>query len=351
MNQNKLLAVSGKLDTIPAGRVTWVDTLKFLGIFAIYLGHYGESTARFYLFVWMYHVALFFFMSGFFALKSRDQSILSFAYKKFRTILLPWLLFCLINVVFQAVQQTSSLGDIKKWIIQVVRGSIRNQTDIGAALWFLPALFVTSVGFHILLRLTKNKYAAIAVCIVLHVVSVIVMGMPDNPSWVFNIDSAMYYSVFYALGILIFPFLRTYSFPESSHVKNGAVIAVGAIGFAYAGFTYLGPQTAQWSFVHSNDGFVFVATVLMLIPNIVLARWLSNFGLLSKIGQNTLILCGTETLLKTLVPDILGLFGLTATLSDPMSVVLYVGFLIVLSYFTLIPLLKKAFPSILQNIG
>ena len=40
-------------------RINWVDTLKFLGIFAIYLGHYGEVAKKAYPFVFEYHVPLF----------------------------------------------------------------------------------------------------------------------------------------------------------------------------------------------------------------------------------------------------------------------------------------------------
>ena len=47
-------------------RIAWVNVLKFLGIFAIYLGHYQQSAGNFYQYVFAYHVALFFFISGFF---------------------------------------------------------------------------------------------------------------------------------------------------------------------------------------------------------------------------------------------------------------------------------------------
>ena len=33
----------------PPPRVAWVDALKFLGIFAIYLGHFGDMGGQFYL--------------------------------------------------------------------------------------------------------------------------------------------------------------------------------------------------------------------------------------------------------------------------------------------------------------
>lgn len=51
-------------------RITWIDTAKFIGIFCIYLGHFGNSArpfipfcfyfscAAFFLFVWIFRVHL-----------------------------------------------------------------------------------------------------------------------------------------------------------------------------------------------------------------------------------------------------------------------------------------------------
>ena len=48
-------------------RIAWVDVFKFLGIWAIYIGHFGEAAGKVYPFVFTYHVPMFFFAAGFFA--------------------------------------------------------------------------------------------------------------------------------------------------------------------------------------------------------------------------------------------------------------------------------------------
>ncbi len=45
-------------------RVGWIDVAKCLGIFAIYLGHFGEKAGKAYMFVFLYHVPLFFSFQG-----------------------------------------------------------------------------------------------------------------------------------------------------------------------------------------------------------------------------------------------------------------------------------------------
>ena len=49
-------------------RYAWVDTLKILGMFAIYIGHFADLAGFSYSYVFTYHVPLFFFMAGFFAI-------------------------------------------------------------------------------------------------------------------------------------------------------------------------------------------------------------------------------------------------------------------------------------------
>ena len=69
---------NNKIDNNRKIRHDWVDALKFLGIFAIYLGHLGVGAGKLYPFVFSYHVPLFFFAAGFFTIKKNDLSIFDY---------------------------------------------------------------------------------------------------------------------------------------------------------------------------------------------------------------------------------------------------------------------------------
>lgn len=73
------------------GRVAWVDTLRFLGMLAVYIGHFGEIGGRLYQFVFIYHVPLFFFAAGFFA--RRDEPLPLMAWRYTRRLLAPYIFF------------------------------------------------------------------------------------------------------------------------------------------------------------------------------------------------------------------------------------------------------------------
>lgn len=75
-------------------RHDWVDALKFLGIFYIYAGHYGQSAGKVYPFVFLFHVALFFFIAGMFHKSSDGIKLTIYAiYDKFKRIIIPYFIF------------------------------------------------------------------------------------------------------------------------------------------------------------------------------------------------------------------------------------------------------------------
>ena len=68
-------------------RVKWIDIVKFFGIFAIYLGHFGEYAGKAGSFVFTYHVALFFLVSGCMENMNTEDNIVRYVIKKVKTIL------------------------------------------------------------------------------------------------------------------------------------------------------------------------------------------------------------------------------------------------------------------------
>jgi fucose 4-O-acetylase-like acetyltransferase len=80
-------------------RVKWVDTLRFLGILAIYVGHFGPAPGKAYPFVFCYNVQLFFFASGFFAVRTR-QPILTYIREKLQQLMVPYLTFSILALTY-----------------------------------------------------------------------------------------------------------------------------------------------------------------------------------------------------------------------------------------------------------
>ena len=128
-------------------RLDWIDLSKGLGIIFVVYGHVarGLNSAGlgFELFrqidnvIYAFHMPLFFLLSGYFFLKSSDAGALSYFKSKASTILFPYLIWSLIQIVimFFASNYTNgtiSLNDVFTFFLP--RGQF----------WFLLALFFIS---------------------------------------------------------------------------------------------------------------------------------------------------------------------------------------------------------------
>jgi fucose 4-O-acetylase-like acetyltransferase len=336
-------------------RIAWVDNLKFLGIFAIYLGHLlghlGRAAGYAYPFVFIYHVPLFFFVSGFFAFKDNNLTYMSYVIKKVKQLLIPYLFFSILSIIILTLMDNSSATDIKLMLKQMIFG-IRNNL-FASSLWFLPCLFIIEIGFEFLRRLLKNKYFILIVCTILFVIAE--RYLPHRPivtpKWIFNIDSALYYIVYYAIGAVVFPFIRktVEDFKNIPFIMKRLISLCITLFFIQTGGLFFGIDLMMR--LTGGTYFLFtpiIQALIIIVTNIVVAIYLSNFKLMNRVGQETLFLCGNETIIKTLVPQTLSIFGLNLVLNKPLSSMIYALLLLYVAYYTVIPFEKRIYKKLFK---
>ena len=74
-------------------RVEWIDIAKFIGIFTIYLGHFGNDAGLAARFVFYFHVALFFFISGCMDTYDKEKNILKYWWKNVKEYFFHFMVF------------------------------------------------------------------------------------------------------------------------------------------------------------------------------------------------------------------------------------------------------------------
>lgn len=138
-------------------RLEWPDIIKALSIISIIIGHTGIK----YIcsLVQLFHVPIFFFISGYFFKKVQLRSHVK---KNFKRTIVPYLLVC--AVIFTNYYcrnyRTVDLGDgLKTFIYTIFISSTGNTSvrgievlGVGAA-WFLPAFFLTQLIAQVLFEL------------------------------------------------------------------------------------------------------------------------------------------------------------------------------------------------------
>ncbi len=316
-------------------RIEWIDILKLLGMIAVFCGHFGAQSGRLYEFVFCYHVPLFFFVSGIFAGNVDGSSFKDAVKKRFDQIMIPYAFLVVINMAVIVLTENADLITYLRYVKQFILG-IRNQIP-AAALWFFPCIFCMGVLFDILRRVCRKDILIFFSAVVLYVVSVTLFpNRPDvQPSWIWNIDSACHYMIYYALGYALRKKL-TGGKERTRLFSIGAVIVTG-----YALSVYVQEDIAGRMLCHAIPaaGAVYpvLRAVLLIAFHIVLAKILEGFHFLSYAGTQTLWLCGNESIVKTLLGSLAGLAGLRIEVTNEVTAFLYAVVMTIVIIMVLLP--------------
>ena len=332
-------------------RIKWIDVARAIGIFAIYIGHISTSQGvRCVPFVWTFHVPLFFLISGCAeAISDRKIKFGQFLIKKIKTLFVPWLTFSLLSVVIHFLKNGYSGFELVKGIKQMALGCIRNSFVSGAgALWFLTCLFVIQILFFFIKKL-KNKMLILGVSAFIHIVALFFFDV-NAPKIPYNIDTAMYYILYYAIGYVALDALNLILNAKELMARILLVIS-GIAAFGYCSLRILGKDI--FSFIaaipYLNKLISLISTLIIIYAVVLLAKILENFELFQKIGQNTLYLCGGEYVTHTILYYSLALVGIFVKVQSTFYGIVYAVGLLAFSYKISVPLLKETVKWV-QNI-
>jgi len=328
-------------------RVKYLDVAKFIGIFCIYLGHFGDAAGYAYSFVFTFHVALFFFLSGCSEWLSTERPWKQYFYKTFKGIMGPFYLFAITAVVFRCVLD-NTYANVGQNLICILKGCIRNRFFAGG-LWFLSCLFVVKLCFYILRKLLKSKLLILIACLALYLAAQLLIDPKPTiqPHMAYNIDSACYYMIFYGLGYCSFDKIHTlFAFDTVCKRVWGGIL--GGVSCAFSAALFFGKNVL---YVFGSNAIVYLINCI-LTPCIVIffvlsvSKLMQDVTLFEEMGKNTLYLCGSEYVMRRLIPICLQTVGLNIALPSPLSAYLYTFALLLLCNKLFVPAEKAVFAKL-----
>lgn len=334
--------------TVEKKRILWIDVAKFLGIFMIYLGHFGEPIGHARVFVALFHVPLFFFLSGCMSTLDNEPNYFKFAWKKCKQLLIPYACFNVISIAFYALKYNCDTHQLRPVVIMALKGDIRNQC-VPFTLWFFTGLFVMELIFK-LLKYLKYRVLICMVCLGGFILIEGFMTPPTGyvPHWWFNVDSVLYFIVYYALGYALFPYIKKL-FEVDTKKKKILFWILGLLATAYAAYAFEG-RDGLMPLMRLSETFYFfspVVRVMILIWFILfVSKLIEKIPLFCKLGRETLYLCGNEYLVKELVPLIFAIWQIDITFPSPVSAYVYNAFVMLLTFYVVIPFEKKVVASV-----
>lgn len=146
-------------------RQEWIDSARGGAILLVVIGHSGCPEVLDNL-IYSFHMPLFFIVSGY-LFNFEKWSILgykSFVYSRFNSYIRPYFilcgvnyLICLIIELFQNGIHSSSISLMGKWLFGIlyVYPSVDYMPNC-TPLWFLVALFLSSILFYMILKVGKR---------------------------------------------------------------------------------------------------------------------------------------------------------------------------------------------------
>lgn len=317
-------------------RIDWIDVLKFMGIYAVFMIHLGKDVGRMYDFAFVCF-PLFFFVSGFLAKPGKTLS--EVIRKRFRQLVLPYIFFAVLSMIFIIFSTEKDFMTYLGYLKQFVLG-IRNQL-YAPALWFLPCLFCVSIIFEILKRILKKDGLVFLAAVGIYLCSVTLF--PNNPSvtpsWIFNLDSACYYLIVYVSGYV---FRKLSEKDKAGNFRYGVMLrGIGAIVLTiYALLLYM-QKDILGLWLSAIPGIALLLPVVKIILLIgfliILAKLLAVFPTLAHLGSNTLWLCGNEFIVKQILKSAVSLLGWKIEITDVVSGTIYAVIAMCVVVYVLMP--------------
>lgn len=301
------------------GRLTYIDTAKFLAIYFVIISHCSMSSHIAH-FLFSFHVPLFFVLYGYVHRIRENETIRSWLYgggkKLIYRILIPYFLLAFI------------LGNplSVKNVCFVSFGAIQSLTDITSThLWFLPCYFISVLIYNMVICQFKDN-KIFAAFLLLAVISALT-DFESNISLSF-LDKTIYFTgngqscsnqlylgmpfalnvafsgcLFIYIGSLIRKCSDRFLFLDKTSRSLYVFVATIIIGFLSFIYNDGDEKLLAMSLAEYGNYMLFVLTVIRFsIATIILAKWIDN-PLFAKYGKYTMPIYGFHLVL-TFIPKL-----------------------------------------------
>lgn len=226
-------------------RIEWADAFRAIMILSIAYGHaaLGGDLRKY---VYSFHVAAFFFISGYF-FKTSDISFRQFAWKKFKSLMIPYYSFAVISILvfFPLGSFASDKLDVaikSTDLLPNVLGMLWANGRTGymkwnLPLWFIPCLFTTVLAAYPCVKWISEKCRNKSkMLLIVGVLTTVLSVLNDQAlhfyGLPFHFETTVFMLPFFVMGLLC---KERNLLPESGHALIGSVcICISYVLAVYA---------------------------------------------------------------------------------------------------------------------
>ena len=274
-------------------RLGWVDVAKGLGIAAVVVGHSG-APSRLVAFVYLYHLSLFFFLSGVLFSPRYASDPIALVKRRFRTLFVPFVAYqagylVFHNMLFRVhLYETAGLypvGNLEvpvgyfKALVGIV--TLSGIEQMGGAMSFIIALILSTGFFGVAIYLSTivgrrhSQLALAAMVIAMAIAGYFNLYSHVRPAYV---NAALVGTAFYYAGYLYRRFQERVPMTWWTAVGAFAVVYLATVhGFASIGGNH-----------YSSPLFLLLVPITGIYANVALAKILGTNRVLEALGRYSL---------------------------------------------------------------
>lgn len=350
-------AVTLKPQSTSRPRDTHLDTVKFLLIFSIYIFHFEKAAGNFYPFVNIYQVAIFFLISGFWALDRLDKSVFRFFADAFKKYLIYWLVWVAIYTAYYTVGESLTVKEAAKLFVRYFSGV--RATGI-AGMWFTPAFFFASLFYFLIaktLKLTKIPKTALAwvccgICFAVYYLTQYVRPIPMD--WKFSLGFVPEYLFYFSVGAVAYIYICAFKQKVKTSILLKLLNCLATLAsICYFLVYFFKKEDKLWGWIPNVlDGRLsflpdFVTLLAMFVFISCVARCISC-EFTAKIGRNTLGLCHCEMFTKASITFAGSLLGLRIKATNPINAMIFAMVALVVGSYVVLPVADRITKRILS---
>ena len=264
-------------------RIKYIDMLKAFCIILVIVGHMGYTPAKVKLLLYIFHIPLFFFLSGMTLNVAKYKSFFEFFARKFKTIVIPCFLMN-ISIFFIKSFILQPQFILKIDIIYFIKAMIlADRMHIYYQLWFLNVLFLAELVCYFAIKYSDRLYQYVIVFVMLMLCGTLGKKLYAMEFWlIWSFDLVPYASIFILSGYI----LRRNLSSVQKYLKKLYFIPVLAVSLVCGVYN----TRVDLYYQQINSTFLYFAAAFFGIwASFILFKNIPNIPLLEKIGGNTLI--------------------------------------------------------------
>jgi acyltransferase len=286
-------------------RIAWIDAAKGIGICLVVLGHIYESDSSVLMYIYSFHVPLFFFLSGYLFSSSRYEGYIDFLKNKVRTRFVPYFFFFSISYVVILISISNETGmsivsilavdGFKPGFLEIIARMLRaNGESLGSiniALWFLPCLLITEFYFFSLVKFTGSNTVKIGTALIAASLGGYYLSISGHTRLPWSLDTAVTSLVFYGTGYLCRISWKTPDISKfGSRNAEWLLLAFSAVVCAF--LSNLNGRVDMNSNSLGNFFYFYGAALAGIYFSRCLASFFPQQAVLSYLGKNAIIIFG-----------------------------------------------------------